>query len=63
MKILKLFNDNDYVTNEELTDLVWTDDINSVHQLVLELCYTICIIRGDVMTMLLELRKGDKSIK
>lgn len=41
-KLAQLFNDNDYITNEELTDLaeaVWTNDLYKTLDLVLELCH------------------------
>lgn len=40
-KVAQLFNDNDYVSNEELTDLaeaVWTNDIDCACQLMLDMC-------------------------
>lgn len=41
-KLARLFNDNDYITIEELTDLakaVWTNDIDSAYQLMLDVCH------------------------
>lgn len=41
-QLAQLFNDNDYIANEELTDLaeaVWTNDVYSAYQLVLDLCH------------------------
>lgn len=42
-KLAQLFNDCDYITNAELTDLaeaVWTNDLCKAWDLVLELCHT-----------------------
>lgn len=39
--LAQLFNDNEYVSNEELTDLaeaVWTNDIDIAYQLMLDMC-------------------------
>lgn len=41
-KLAQLFNDNDYITNAELTELVdavWTNDIDSAYQLILDICH------------------------
>lgn len=41
-KLAQLFNDNDYITNNELIDLaeaVWTNDINKAWELVQDLCH------------------------
>lgn len=40
-KLAKLFNDNECVSNEELTDLakaVWSNDIDGAYQLMLDIC-------------------------
>lgn len=42
-KLAQLFNDNDYITNAELIDFavpVWTNNIDSVYQLMLDVCDT-----------------------